>query len=112
MTLFPPPKYLGDFIDGRFIPVEKPHGEIKDISPADLSETVMVIPFSHDHVDEACLAARKAYPAWAKLSLEERKSYLLRLKEIYMTHEAEMAQLIARDTGKSLWDATTEAKNL
>lgn len=112
MTLFPPPKYLGDYIDGRFIPADKPHGEIKDISPADLTELIMTIPFSHDHIDEACLSARKAFSAWTAIGLNERKNYLLRLKEVFINHEAEMAQLIARDTGKPLWDSLSEAKNL
>ncbi|MEN0060178.1 MAG: hypothetical protein AAGB31_15170 [Bdellovibrio sp.] len=64
-------KYKGDFINGRFVPVEKGDGEFKDISPSDLNDTVMVVPFKHDHIDEACVAAKKAYPSWACLSLTE-----------------------------------------
>ena len=107
-----PLKFLGDYIDGKFIIETKPNGEIKDISPADLTDTVLAAPFFHDHIEAACAAARKAYPLWAALSMDERKNYLLRLKEIFINNEAEMAQVIARDTGKSLWDATTEAKAL
>lgn len=105
-------KYLGDFINGRFTPVEKGDGQIKDISPADLSDVIMTIPYKHDHVEAACAAAKKAYLGWAQLDLEQRKKYLLRLKELFETHADQMAQLIARDTGKALWDATAEAKNL
>jgi succinylglutamic semialdehyde dehydrogenase len=104
--------YLGDFIDGVFVLAEKPHGEFKDVSPADLNDLVMTVPFSHDHIDQACSAAKKAYPGWATTSLEDRKSALLRLKEVFIAHESEMAELISRDTGKPLWDATTEAKAL
>lgn len=105
-------KYLGDYISGKFITVERGDGEIKDISPADLNDTVMVIPFKHDHVEQACESARKAYPAWAALTFEQRKKHLLKLKEVFENHSTEMAELISRDTGKALWDATTEAKGL
>jgi succinylglutamic semialdehyde dehydrogenase len=102
-------EYIGDFINGQFVKSIKPDGSFKDISPADLSDLVMTVPFSYSHVDSAVESAKKAYPAWAKLKIEERKRYLLRLKEIFESHKAEMAQAIARDTGKPLWDSTTEA---
>ncbi len=110
-TIFPV-SYKGDFINGQFVPVVKGDGEFKDISPADLSDVVMTVPFKHDHINEACAAAKKAYPAWAMLSMDERKSYLMRLKEMYDSHIDQMAQLICRDTGKPLWDGMTEAKAL
>jgi succinylglutamic semialdehyde dehydrogenase len=107
-----PIKYQGDFINGRFVPVEKGDGEFKDVSPADLNDQIMTVKFKYNHIDEACAAAKKAFPAWARLSLDERKTYLLRLKEVFDAHTEQMAQLISRDTGKPLWDSMTEAKNL
>lgn len=112
MTQIIPIAYRGDYIDGRFVPVANGDGEIKDISPADIKDMIMRVPFKNDHAEEACSAAKKAYPKWAKLSLDDRKNYLMRVKEIFDTHIEQMAQLIARDTGKSLWEATTEAKAL
>lgn len=105
-------KYKGDFINGRFVPVSKGDGEFKDISPSDLNDTVMTVPFKHDHIDEACVAARKAYPAWANLPMAERKNYLMRLKELFDGNAEQMAQIISRDTGKPTWEALTEAKAL
>lgn len=102
----------GDFINGSWVSCAKPDGEIKDLSPADLSDQIMILPFLHNHIDEAVRAARKAYIGWARLSFDERKAHLLRLKEVFDTHTEQMAQLIARDTGKPLWDATGEAKLL
>jgi succinylglutamic semialdehyde dehydrogenase len=107
-----PLSYKGDFIQGKFIPVIKGDGEIKDISPANLDDVLMNVPFKHEHIDEACVSAKKAYPAWAALPFETRKSYLLRLKEIFESHADQMAQIISRDTGKPLWEALTEAKGL
>jgi succinylglutamic semialdehyde dehydrogenase len=112
MTQIFPIEYRGDFINGRFVSAAKGDGEIKDISPADLKDLVMSVPYKHDHVEEACLAAKKAYMGWAALPLEQRKTYLMKLKELFDTNAEKMAQLIARDTGKPLWDAMTEAKAL
>lgn len=107
-----PIKYQGDFIAGRFVPVEKGDGEFKDISPGDLNDQIMTVKFKYDHIDQACAAAKKAFIPWTRLTLNERKNYLLRLKDIFDAHVDQMAQIIARDTGKALWDALTEAKNL
>lgn len=104
--------FKGDFINGHFVKVDKPDGEFKDISPADLNDLLMTVSFKHEHVDEACMSAKKAFHAWAHLGHEKRREYLLRLKELFVSHEAEMAKAISRDTGKPLWDATTEAKAL
>lgn len=105
-------KVRGNFIRGHFRHVDRPSLEIKNLSPGDLNDVVGVFPVVHEHIEEACASAREAYSAWAALEMEERIKYLHRLKELFMTHEAEMAELIARDTGKALWDAATEAKNL
>ncbi|MGZ3689887.1 MAG: succinylglutamate-semialdehyde dehydrogenase, partial [Pseudobdellovibrio sp.] len=104
--------FAGDFIAGKFIKNEKSDGQFKNVSPADLTDHIMTVTYHLDHVERACKAAKDAYLGWAKLSLDERKSYLMKLKEMFIAHEAEMAEAIARDTGKALWDATTEAKAL
>lgn len=107
-----PIKYQGDYISGRFVPVERGDGEFKDISPGDLNDHIMTVKFKYSHIEDACVAAKKAFVPWARLGLEERKKYLIRIKEIFDTHSEQMAQLIARDTGKPFWDSLTEAKNL
>ena len=107
-----PIAFAGDFISGKFVKVEKADGQFKDLSPADLNDHIMTISYQLDHVDRACKAAKDAYMGWARLSTDERKVYLLKLKELFVSHEAEMAEAISRDTGKALWDATTEAKAL
>ncbi|MEK6627638.1 MAG: succinylglutamate-semialdehyde dehydrogenase [Bdellovibrionota bacterium] len=107
-----PIAFSGDFIAGKFLKISKSDGQFKDISPSDLSDHVMTVAYQLDHVDKACRAAKEAYLPWAKLTLNDRKNYLLRLKDVFVSYESEMAKTIARDTGKALWDATTEAKAL
>lgn len=103
---------LGDFIHGQFIAATKPDGQIKDISPADLNDHIMTASFSHAHIDKACDAAHKAFLPWARLSIDERKAYLLKLREQFELHKEEMGRTIARDTGKPLWESLQEAGNL
>lgn len=54
-------------------------------------------------------AAAAAFEGWAAMSLEERMKPVERFKEIAIARKAEMAELIARETGKQLWDAAGEA---
>lgn len=104
--------YLGDYINGEFKKFEDHSGVIEDKSPGDLNDLIMDVPFQYEHVDKACYFAKSAYPAWARKSQVERNECLMRLKELFISHESEMAEAISRDTGKPLWEATTEAKGL
>ncbi|MEQ1722440.1 MAG: aldehyde dehydrogenase family protein [Pseudobdellovibrio sp.] len=88
--------FAGDFISGKFVKNEKADGQFKDVSPADLNDQIFSVTYQLDHVEKACRAAKDAYLGWAKLSLNDRKNYLLKLKDIFVEHESEMAELIAR----------------
>ncbi len=108
--------FLGDYINGKFILAEKADGHFKDESPADLSDQILTVRYKLDHVEKACEAAKEAYSGknavWSRMPFEVRKNFIFKLKDIFIAHESEMAEAISRDTGKSLWDATTEAKAL
>ncbi len=58
-----------------------------------------------DGVDAAVARARKAAPKWRDLSLDERFSYLERLREIIRRDGERYAQIISEDTGKPLVDS-------
>ena len=107
-----PIAWLGDYIDGKFLKPERADGEFLDVSPADLKDHVMRLEFRHDHVQFATRAAREAFRGWSGLPLEKRVAYLRRLRDVYVAHEAELAETIARETGKPLWEAKTEAKSM
>ncbi|MEE4210340.1 MAG: succinylglutamate-semialdehyde dehydrogenase [Parvularcula sp.] len=57
----------------------------------------------------AVKAAHDAFPAWRRMSYEDRKAIIERFAAIAGERKDEMARLIARETGKALWDASTEA---
>jgi succinylglutamic semialdehyde dehydrogenase len=104
--------FLGDFIRGKWELTERPDEEWIAASPADLKDPVIRPCARFDHVDKAVHAAREAYLPWARLGLGKRREYLFRLKEIFIARAAEIAEIIARETGKPLWEAKTEAAAL
>jgi len=53
-------------------------------------------------------AARAAWPAWAAHSHAYRIEAVRRFANVVRAREAEFAELIARETGKPLWEARTE----
>lgn len=102
-------KFRGDYINGQFLTTERPDGEFINKSPGDLKDVIMRVEYRYDHVGEATKAAKKAFLPWARLPQEERFGYLRRLKEIYISNVDKLTEMIARDTGKPLWDSKTEA---
>lgn len=105
-------EFLGDYIDGRFVVAEHPDGDWQVASPADLKEMVIQATYCNDHVDLACAAAKKAYKEWSRTDYKDRLGYMLKLRDLFVAHEEQMAETIARETGKPLWEAKTEAKAL
>ena len=53
-------------------------------------------------------AARAAWPAWAAHSVAYRMEALRRFANVVRKREADFSALIARETGKPLWEAKTE----
>jgi succinylglutamic semialdehyde dehydrogenase len=102
----------GDFIKGKFQAVTKGDGHIKSVSPGDLNDVVMTLDYSHANIDLACDVAKEAFLPWARLSMDERKSYLMKVKEQFELHKDQMAKFISRDNGKPLWEGVQEAANL
>jgi succinylglutamic semialdehyde dehydrogenase len=81
-------------------------------SPSDLKDVVYRGHGSFAHVDQACFAARAAFKTWSHLPFEDRRTHLLRLKEVFAAHEAPWAEIISRETGKPLWEAKIEARTM
>lgn len=59
-------------------------------------------------VDAAVDKAREAFPAWARTSLAERIAVVEKFKAVLEEKKEWMAETIAQETGKTLWDATGE----
>ena len=64
---------------------------------------------SADQVADAVTAAKAAAGGWALTPIEDRISIIRRYAALLVEHKPQMAELIAREAGKTLWDATGEA---
>ena len=64
----------------------------------------------HGNVDELVARARSAWPAWASQPLATRIERVRRFANEVRKDQDEFAELIARETGKPLWEARTEVE--
>ena len=109
-----PVPFLGNYIDGQFTVPSKPDYIYSKISPADLSDHLSEseILSCKSHVDEAVLAAKRAFDFWSGLEFQKRADLLMKLKSLYQIHKEDIAQLISREMGKPLWESQTEAQGM
>jgi succinylglutamic semialdehyde dehydrogenase len=65
-----------------------------------------------EQVTAAVLAARAAFPAWALRSLDQRIEVLEAFANSLKAHADELARCIGEETGKPLWESTTEVSSM
>ncbi len=63
-------------------------------------------------VDETVARARRAWPAWAAQPLSTRMELVRRFANEVRKESDNLATLIARETGKPLWEARTEVESV
>ncbi|MCH7307537.1 succinylglutamate-semialdehyde dehydrogenase [Acinetobacter sp. NIPH 1852] len=61
-------------------------------------------------VEQACDAARKAFPAWARLALEQRIAVVERFAALLEQNKNQLAEVISQETSKPLWETLTEVQ--
>ncbi|MCH8502563.1 MAG: succinylglutamate-semialdehyde dehydrogenase [Aliidiomarina sp.] len=63
---------------------------------------------SAEQVDAAMTAARAAFPAWSSQSFSERLAVVKRFAELLEENKEHLALVMAKETGKPLWETRTE----
>lgn len=63
---------------------------------------------SESQLNAAVAAAKAAFPRWSKTAIDERKAVVLKIADVVEANAAELAQLLTKEKGKPLEDATTE----
>ena len=66
----------------------------------------------HGNVDEIVSRARRAWPAWAAQPLANRMELMRRFANEVRKENDKLSNLIARETGKPLWEARTEVESV
>jgi succinylglutamic semialdehyde dehydrogenase len=84
---------------------------LKSVSPADPSDEIGSFRVTGAEAIRAAVQnARAAFPGWRGLGFEARAAILRRFRDLAAARADELAQLIAREIGKALWDARGEAR--
>lgn len=63
---------------------------------------------SANQVEKAVMAAREAFPTWAERSVEERLAICKKFSELLKENKEHLAQTMAKETGKPVWETRTE----
>ena len=94
------------FIGGEFVPAAQ-GGKITVTNPHDNSTLAEIAEATAPDIDRAVEAARRAFPAWRRLSASERGRFLLKLADAIEDDADYLAQLEAMDTGHPIRDVRT-----
>ena len=83
----------------------------KNSNPADTREIVAEYPLSgRDDATQAIAAARAAFPTWAATTAPARGRILSKTSQLLEASKAELAELLTREEGKTLAEATGEVQ--
>ena len=102
-------QYKGSYINSEFRRSQRIDESWVILSPSDFKDQVFECHASFEDVDQACQAAKEAFPLWSCLSLQERIEYLRKLETLFIKHKEDLALVISRETGKPLWESRIEA---
>jgi succinylglutamic semialdehyde dehydrogenase len=82
--------------------------QFESLNPSDGSVVWRGPAASLQEVEAAVLKSRAAFDEWSRLELDQRKEILRRFAAILGKRKEELAELIAREIGKPLWESRTE----
>ncbi len=82
--------------------------QLNKTNPADNTMLWSALSANAEDVDMACLAARTAFPAWARKTVAERAEVITRFAELLTEHKARLAEVISQETSKPRWETLTE----
>lgn len=84
--------------------------QIPIINPETKAIIGKVPALSKTQINQAFLSARQAQPQWAKLNLNERLVYLIKLKDLIKEYKNEFVTLMAQEIAKPLQDGESEVE--
>jgi len=100
---------LGNYVDGEWHTPRGADGRTVR-NPANGAELASLPYASQSDVDAAVTAANAAFEEWRGYPVEERIQPLFRLKSLLEEQQAELAELLVRDMGKTREEAVGELR--
>ncbi|MFP3918090.1 CoA-acylating methylmalonate-semialdehyde dehydrogenase [Lysinibacillus telephonicus] len=100
-------KELHHFINGE--QVEGSSGRYSNVYNPSTGEVIAQVPLAtRDEVKHAIEVAKKAFPAWKKLSSGKRAEIVLKFRQLLKENEEELIEVICQESGKTKEDARGE----
>ncbi|MCF3944148.1 NAD-dependent succinate-semialdehyde dehydrogenase [Oceanobacillus alkalisoli] len=95
------------FINGKWVTASSnSHFTLNNPSTG---EVVTEVPRGgREEAKQAIEAANEAFPAWSKLTAYERADYLLKLRDLMLEHDKELASIMSFEMGKAYTEAVGE----
>lgn len=98
-----------NYIDGEWTPATSDRGQA--ITNPATGEQLAAVDFSNNSdVDAAVRTGRDAFADWANRPVEERIQPLFELKRLLEEHQAELAQVLVQEHGKTIGEARGELR--
>jgi succinylglutamic semialdehyde dehydrogenase len=100
----------GNYFDGHYQSNQgSTSSTITRECPADISRTLWKFDVALDQIDSIIDSAINGHKFWRKQSIAQRCEFLKRYQEIVISKKGIIAEAIALESGKPLWEAMTEA---
>lgn len=94
------------YINGKCVEGAGDKLDVTCPATGELLETITTA--SIQQADEALEAAQAAFPAWSRLSLNERIGWMMKLKDACLAEKDEIVDLMAKEGGKSRKEAAND----
>ncbi len=98
--------HLAQFINGQWAAGEGT--EFSSVNPANNDVIWSALSASENQVDTAVKSAREAFYLWSDSSFEQRLTVIEKFAELLGENKESIADAIARETGKPIWETRTE----
>mgnify|MGYP001455805864 CR=1 FL=1 len=92
-------------IDGKLVDGD---AQMDVINPATEEPVASCARASKAQLDQAVAAAKAAFPAWSKTTIDERRAVLVKIADAIQANLNDFARLLTQEQGKPLADATGE----
>lgn len=99
-------RHRGDYLWASFY-LQGSDGSFPNIDPAS-GELLGEIPYRADAVDIATADAQRAFEAWGNTQLDQRIAVIRRARDLLQSRREAIAEIIASEMGKALWEARLE----
>jgi succinate-semialdehyde dehydrogenase / glutarate-semialdehyde dehydrogenase len=95
------------FVNGEWIAAQD--GAVMEVRSPSTNELLGVVPNAgRTETKLAIEAAEQALPQWSKLTTVERGKYLLRLRDLMLTYQNELATIMSTEMGKPFGESVGE----